>query len=86
MPAPYTVRLKRSAVKELRKVPSRDLERIVREMDSLSRNPRPAGVQKLVAEKAYRIRQSDYRIVYLIDDNAKTVEVVKIGHRGEVYR
>jgi mRNA-degrading endonuclease RelE of RelBE toxin-antitoxin system len=27
-----------------------------------------------------------YRIVYTIDDATRTVEVIKVGHRREVYR
>lgn len=34
----------------------------------------------------FRIRQGDYRIVYAVDDREKTVDVVKIGHRSEVYK
>ena len=34
----------------------------------------------------YRIRQDAYRIVYSVDDERRIVEVVKIGHRREVYR
>ena len=34
----------------------------------------------------YRIRQGAYRVVYSVDDDRRVVEVVKIGHRREVYR
>lgn len=34
----------------------------------------------------YRVRQGDYRIMYRIDDAARLVEIIKIGHRREVYR
>jgi mRNA interferase RelE/StbE len=32
------------------------------------------------------VRQGVYRIVYAIYDAQIVVEVVKVGHRGEVYR
>jgi mRNA interferase RelE/StbE len=35
---------------------------------------------------AYRIRQRDYRVVYLVVDAARDVTIFKIGHRREVYR
>jgi mRNA interferase RelE/StbE len=38
------------------------------------------------AENAYRIRVGDWRIVYAIDDAAQRVEVMRVGHRGDVYR
>ena len=34
----------------------------------------------------YRVRVGDFRIVYGIDDNRRIVDVVKIGHRREVYK
>jgi mRNA interferase RelE/StbE len=35
---------------------------------------------------AWRIRVGDYRVLYEIDDPARTVLVVHIGHRRDVYR
>jgi mRNA interferase RelE/StbE len=37
-------------------------------------------------EDRYRLRQGDYRIAYGIDDERRMVDVVKVGHRREVYR
>jgi len=34
----------------------------------------------------YRFRVGDYRVVYCIHEEHKTVEVVHIAHRREVYR
>lgn len=34
----------------------------------------------------YRIRQGDWRVVYAVDEKAKRVDILKIGHRREVYR
>lgn len=85
MPASYRLRIKRSAEKELRRAPKADLRRIVERMESLATDPRPPGCEKLFAENAYRVRQGDYRILYSVDDRERAVEVIKIGHRREVY-
>ena len=54
---------------------------------ALANNPRPHGSEKLAGyEDRYRIRQGNYRVVYLIDDAASEVTIYKIGHRKEVYR
>ncbi|MBM3298053.1 MAG: type II toxin-antitoxin system RelE/ParE family toxin [Candidatus Aminicenantes bacterium] len=82
----YEVLIKRSAANELSGIPKRNLRRIVERIRSLSDEPRPHGCQKLSAQERYRIRQGDYRIVYSIDDAAKTIEVFKIGHRSEIYK
>jgi mRNA interferase RelE/StbE len=46
---------------------------------------RPAGSLKLRGHEAWRIRAGDYRVIYKIDDGAKIVTVVMIGHRSEAY-
>jgi mRNA interferase RelE/StbE len=86
--ASYSVLIKTSAAKELEAVEPRGLRiRIVSRIQSLARNPRPRGSQKLAGEsERHRIRQGVYRIVYAVDDERRIVEVVKIGHRREVYR
>jgi len=86
--ASYSVLIKTSAAKELGAVEPRGLRtRIVSRIQGLARAPRPPGSQKLSGEsERYRIRQAAYRIVYSVDDEQRIVEVVKIGHRREVYR
>lgn len=82
----YEVLIKRSAAGELGTIPKRDLRRIIERIRSLAEEPRPHGCEKLSAQERFRIRQGDYRIVYSIDDAAKTVEIFKIGHRSEIYK
>ena len=86
MTGSYSLVIKRSAERELRTIPKPDLRRITERFRGLAQNPRPSGSEKLSGQDRYRIRQGDYRIVYAIDDETRTVEVVKIGHRREVYR
>jgi mRNA interferase RelE/StbE len=47
---------------------------------------RPDSVEKLSGDEKYRIRQGNYRILYLIEDEIITVTIVKVGHRRDVYR
>jgi mRNA interferase RelE/StbE len=82
----YKVLIRRSAVGELGRIPKKDLHRVVERIWALATDPRPKGSEKLSAQERYRTRQGDYRIVYAINDDRRTVEVVKIGHRSEVYR
>jgi mRNA interferase RelE/StbE len=82
----YTVILSRSAEKDLDRLPEKIHQRVTRKLLEMEHNPRPHGVQKLHGYDGYRIRISDYRVLYLIDDDAKTVEILAVGHRREVYR
>jgi mRNA interferase RelE/StbE len=82
----YELRIKPSAAKELAGLPSRDLQRVIARIQSLAEEPRPHGSEKLSGAERYRIRQGDYRVLYSIDEASRTVEIVKIAHRREVYR
>jgi mRNA interferase RelE/StbE len=56
-------------------------------IDALQREPRPHGTVLLKGElRLWRLRSGDYRIIYQIDDAARVVVIVKIGHRREIYR
>jgi mRNA interferase RelE/StbE len=72
--------------KDLRGIPQADVRRILARMEALRDDPRPPGAEKLSAQERYRIRQGNDRILYTVTDAALTVEVVKVGHRRDVYR
>ncbi len=86
--ARYRVLVKPSAVKEIEAVgQKRDRQRIVARIHSLAETPRPHGCEKLAGRlDRYRVREGNYRIVYAVDDEQLLVEVVKVGHRKDVYR
>ena len=84
--ASYKLLMKSSAAKDLEGAPKKDRARIVRKIAGLAACPRPVGSEKLSGEEKYRLRQGDYRVLYLVDDASMTVTVVKIGHRREIYR
>ena len=86
--AGYRLFIKPSAAKEIEALgQKKDRQRIVSRIAALASDPRPIGSEKLGAvEGRYRIRQGQFRIVYAIDDGARAVEIVKVGHRREVYR
>ncbi|WP_425499854.1 type II toxin-antitoxin system RelE family toxin [Cerasicoccus fimbriatus] len=83
----YSVRLKRSAEKDLRRIEKSRVPSIIVAIQGLGQNPRPEGSRKLVgSESSYRIRIGDYRVVYLIEDTICIVEVERVRHRKDVYR
>lgn len=58
----------------------------MRELAALLEQPRKAGVIQLTGETAFRSRVGDYRIVFEVDEVDRTLTVLNIGYRGEVYR
>lgn len=82
----YQINLKKSAEKELERLPNKIHDRIVHRLLFLKKNPRPQNAKKLRGREGYRIRVSDYRILYIINDENKKVEIYSIAHRREDYR
>ena len=86
--AVYRLLVKPSAAKEVDAIGTkRDRLRIVERIGGLAAEPQPAGCEKLAGTTAlYRIRQGHYRVVFTVDDQLRILEVVKVGHRRDVYR
>ena len=83
----YKVVISKKVEKLLDKLPNNYYQLIVRHLVALETNPRPFGSIKLSNfEDLYRIRVGDYRVIYSIEDNILTVEIIKIDHRSSVYR
>jgi mRNA interferase RelE/StbE len=84
--AKFRLKIKRSAEKELEALPSSIIVKIQAEVLSLANNPFPAGSKKLKGFKAmYRIRIGDYRVIYTVYHQTITIEILKIGHRKDIY-
>jgi mRNA interferase RelE/StbE len=85
--ATYGIEVRPRAAKELAALPRDAQRRIVRAIDALAGDPRPAGCVALRgAEGLLRIRIGVYRVVYLVEDDRLVVLVVRVGHRRDVFR
>lgn len=80
------VRIRRSAAKELAAVPRPDRERIVATIDRLAREPAAGAALKGEFQGLRRLRVGAFRIVYEVRKRELVILVVRIGHRGSVYR
>jgi mRNA interferase RelE/StbE len=83
----YVVVLAPIAEREWRKL-ARDIrQRVTRVLLALEGEPRPSGTVKLQASAdRWRVRVGDHRVIYRVDDETRTVTVLRIAHRREVYR
>lgn len=83
----YSVELKKSVERDIRKIPKKEIKRIVEAIERLAEEPRPSGSRKIkTTERTYRIRSGDYRVIYQIDEAEKTVLITHIRHRKDAYR
>jgi mRNA interferase RelE/StbE len=83
--ANYKIYFRKSAAKELGKIPNPEVQKVIQRIESLAIDPRPIGCEKLTGKEFYRIRKGNYRIIYSIQDDELTIWVVKIGHRKDIY-
>ena len=85
--ASFDLRWRTSTKKDLRRLPSREVERVLGEVELLAENPFPHGSEKLAgAEHTYRIRVGNYRVIYMVSTVSRAVEIQRVRHRKDVYR
>lgn len=83
----YEVKIRKTALKQLSKIPLKDALRLSKELQKLAVNPRPEGSIKLLGFKnQYRIRIGNYRAIYSIEYEVSIVEITKIGDRKSIYK
>ena len=83
----FVITISKHALKELEIIPKKHNVKICKAIDELANNPRPRGCKKLKGEEEYmwRIRIGIYRVLYVIEEKIKIIEVRKIGHRKDIY-
>lgn len=85
--ASYTVVRKKSAARELRRLPDETVERIIQKINELSCDPFSQKGRKIHGtEGTYRWRVGSYRILYTINASGLEIKIVRVGHRKDVYR
>ncbi len=83
----YRIRLSSRAARALRDLDRPLQDRVRDTINDLKTNPRPGGSRPLVGyPDLIRIKAGDYRVIYRIDHIQDTIDIVRIGHRREVYR
>lgn len=83
----YKLKIKRAAENDLRRLPRTIFQRINFHILALQDNPYSSGVKKLQGNLVgWRIRVSNYRVVYTIDKETQMVTILRVRHRRDVYR
>ena len=82
----YKVLVEKRAEKDLKALDKYAEEKIIERLLLLRQNSRPIGSKKLSGSiSAWRIRFSDYRIIYEISVANKEIKVYRIKHRSKAY-
>lgn len=85
--ASFQIEWKKSVQKELKALSAQMIRRIIRVVEQLSKEPFPSGSVKLTgSQHTHRIRVGDYRVIYNVLTQSVVIEIIRVGHRGDVYR
>lgn len=84
----YHVSILGTASKELKKLDKDVSERVVKRINWLSENVEIVDPEALSGDLSglYKLRVGDYRVLYEILRDEKTIVIYAIGHRREIYR
>jgi mRNA interferase RelE/StbE len=82
----YSLFLLPRAVRQMESLNNAVHDRVLKATLALKENPRPANSRKLTNREGWRLRVGTYRILYEINDETKSVTILDVGHRKEIYR
>ena len=72
--------------KDVTGIPRHDVERILMAIGGLAADPNPNNAVRLTGRDAFRLRVGKHRVISAIDNDEVVILIIKIGHRGVVYR
>lgn len=82
----YRVAFSERFLRSLEKIPRSVASRVGERLALLEVDPRPSWSKRLRGFRTFRFRVGDYRVLYDVDDEARTVTVRDVAHRSSVYR
>ena len=82
----YSIQIKKSALKELQKLPEPDRPRLIAAIDQLAEHPHAGKLLKGDLSGLRRLRVGTYRIIYEVDDGKVLILVLRVAHRKNIYR
>ena len=85
--ANYSISFKRSVEKDLRHLPQDLISRVMEKIESLKSEPFPSqSIRVSGAERLYRLRVGDYRIIYEVDSKTREIIIHHVRDRSVAYR
>jgi mRNA interferase RelE/StbE len=84
----YRIKYRREAASYLRRLPPEWQARIMEGLDRLAEDPEDQSldVKRLSGQRAFRLREGKYRVIFERHDDVLLILIVTIGPRGDVYK
>jgi mRNA interferase RelE/StbE len=79
----HRVELAPAVQRQLRRLPPGDAARLRGPILALAIDPRPQGATKLAGTDFWRLRVGDLRVVYLIEETASLIVILRVARRSE---
>lgn len=83
--APWSLRFATRAQRDLRRLDPPIRARVVAVLEKLAANPHAGQLRKLTGSPESKLRVGDWRVLVTLDEQAKTVQVIRVLPRGRVY-
>jgi len=75
------------ARRDLLRLPQKAAAAVVETFEAIAENPRRVGKPlRFEVEGRWSARRGPYRVIYRLDEDDRSVLVLAIGHRADVYR
>jgi mRNA interferase RelE/StbE len=84
---PWRLLIAGTAARDLERLPEKYATAIVELLPAVAANPKRLGKPlRFELEGRWSARRGPYRIIYALDEKARTVTVLAIAHRADIYR
>lgn len=80
---------KPSALRSLKKFPKQIQKRLIAKIDFYANSDNPLKYAETLKDKTlgeFRFRIGDYRIIFDVDNKNRSLIILLIGHRKDIYR
>jgi len=84
----FSIEYSKAARKALKAMPRNAARLVMEKIEALAADPMAPNnnVKKLTNHPGYRLRVGDWRVVYMIHEQALLIAIVRIAPRGKVYQ
>jgi mRNA interferase RelE/StbE len=82
----YTLLIGKNALKDIKKIPQKDKEKIIFRIKGLITHPFHANQLKGLLKGLYKLKVWPYRVIFTINNKANTIHIIYIGHRKDIYK
>ena len=82
----YKIKWDSGALKDLKKIDQKKVKSILKKVGELAKNPLMGKPLKGEFQDYRRLRVGQYRVIYSVIKKIITIQILRVGSRGSVYK